>query len=53
MGFADEHLSYLLLDRTQELGVFTGGSLIADSADRTETLAHGRRLEQELAGGTR
>ena len=34
-GHTDEHLSYLLLDGTRELGVFTGGSLIVGSAAPT------------------
>ncbi|MET8623841.1 MBL fold metallo-hydrolase [Kitasatospora sp. NPDC004669] len=47
-GHTDEHLSFLLLDGSRELGVFTGGSLIVGSAarpdllgaDRAEELAH-------------
>ncbi len=46
-GHTDEHLSFLLLDGSRRLGVFTGGSLIVGSAaradlvdpDRTEELA--------------
>lgn len=35
-GHTDEHLSFLLLDGTRPLGVFTGGSLIVGSAARTD-----------------
>ncbi|HZN76987.1 MAG TPA: rhodanese-like domain-containing protein [Micromonosporaceae bacterium] len=35
-GHTPEHLSYLLLDGNQELGVFTGGSLIVGAAARTD-----------------
>ncbi|MCD9196133.1 hypothetical protein [Streptomyces albireticuli] len=38
-GHTDEHLSFLLLDGPRELGVFTGGSLIVDSAARGLRLA--------------
>ena len=44
-GHTDEHLSYLLLDGSQELGVFTGGSLIVGSAARTDLLGAGRAGE--------
>jgi rhodanese-related sulfurtransferase/glyoxylase-like metal-dependent hydrolase (beta-lactamase superfamily II) len=44
-GHTDEHLSYLLLDGTRELGVFTGGSLIVGSAARTDLLGAGRAEE--------
>ncbi len=44
-GHTDEHLSYLLLDGTRELGVFTGGSLIVGSAARTDLLGAGRTRE--------
>ncbi|MGH3254277.1 MAG: MBL fold metallo-hydrolase [Streptosporangiaceae bacterium] len=44
-GHTDEHLSYLLLDGTRELGVFTGGSLIVGSAARTDLLGAGRAGE--------
>src|SRR5215467_873664 len=44
-GHTDEHLSYLLLDGTQELGVFTGGSLIVGSAARTDLLGADRAAE--------
>ncbi|WP_370409592.1 rhodanese-like domain-containing protein [Streptomyces fradiae] len=37
-GHTDEHLSFLLLDGRTELGVFTGGSLIVNSAARTDLL---------------
>ncbi|MEU0402162.1 MBL fold metallo-hydrolase [Streptomyces sp. NPDC006197] len=63
-GHTAEHLSFLLLDGGRELGVFTGGSLIVDSAartdllgaDRTEELAraqyHSLRRLTELPDGT-
>ena len=44
-GHTDEHLSYLLLDGSQELGVFTGGSLIVGSAARTDLLGASRAEE--------
>ena len=44
-GHTDEHLSYLLLDGTRELGVFTGGSLIVGSAARTDLLGASRTGE--------
>ncbi|MEV0740531.1 MBL fold metallo-hydrolase [Streptomyces sp. NPDC050549] len=46
-GHTDEHLSFLLLDGTRELGVFTGGSLIVGSAARTDLL--GAERAEELA----
>jgi hydroxyacylglutathione hydrolase len=46
-GHTGEHLSYLLLDGTRELGVFTGGSLIVGSAARTDLL--GASQTEELA----
>ncbi|WP_129669432.1 MBL fold metallo-hydrolase [Phytoactinopolyspora endophytica] len=46
-GHTDEHLSYLLLDGDRELGVFTGGSLIVNSAARTDLL--GAERTEELA----
>ncbi|MEV0738495.1 rhodanese-like domain-containing protein [Streptomyces sp. NPDC050549] len=46
-GHTDEHLSFLLLDGTRELGVFTGGSLIVGSAARTDLL--GPERADELA----
>jgi rhodanese-related sulfurtransferase len=44
-GHTDEHLSYLLLDGSQVLGVFTGGSLIVGSAARTDLLGTDRAEE--------
>ena len=44
-GHTDEHLSYLLLDGSQEIGVFTGGSLIVGSAARTDLLGGDRAME--------
>lgn len=44
-GHTDEHLSFLLLDDGGELGVFTGGSLIVDSAARTDLLGAERTAE--------
>ncbi|MFB6941349.1 rhodanese-like domain-containing protein [Streptomyces sp. NPDC056237] len=44
-GHTDEHLSFLLLDGSRELGVFTGGSLIVNSAARTDLLGPGRTEE--------
>ncbi|GAA2110449.1 MBL fold metallo-hydrolase [Streptomyces synnematoformans] len=41
-GHTDEHLAYLLLDGDRELGVFTGGSLIVNSAARTDLLGTDR-----------
>ncbi|MBE1592375.1 hypothetical protein ACFPOI_17160 [Nonomuraea angiospora] len=35
-GHTDEHLSFVLLDGGREVGVFTGGSLIVNSAARTD-----------------
>jgi glyoxylase-like metal-dependent hydrolase (beta-lactamase superfamily II)/rhodanese-related sulfurtransferase len=46
-GHTDEHLSYLLLDGSRELGVFTGGSLIVGSVARTDLL--GACRAEELA----
>ncbi|MCJ0873878.1 rhodanese-like domain-containing protein [Streptomyces sp. AP-93] len=46
-GHTDEHLSFLLLDDTRELGVFTGGSLIVGSAARTDL--QGADRAEELA----
>ncbi|MFJ9681915.1 rhodanese-like domain-containing protein [Streptomyces sp. NPDC101194] len=46
-GHTDEHLSFLLLDGSRELGVFTGGSLIVNSAARTDLL--GPERTEELA----
>ncbi|MFP3991832.1 MBL fold metallo-hydrolase [Streptomyces sp. E11-3] len=44
-GHTDEHLSFLLLDGSHELGVFTGGSLIVGSAARTDLLGAARTEE--------
>ncbi|OKJ94959.1 hydrolase [Streptomyces sp. CB03234] len=44
-GHTDEHLCFLLLDGTRELGVFTGGSLIVGSAARTDLLGADRAEE--------
>ncbi|MEU7011599.1 MBL fold metallo-hydrolase [Streptomyces sp. NPDC046332] len=44
-GHTDEHLSFLLLDGARELGVFTGGSMIVDSAARTDLLGADRAEE--------
>ncbi|MFF3608296.1 rhodanese-like domain-containing protein [Streptomyces sp. NPDC002463] len=44
-GHTDEHLSFLLLDGDRELGVFTGGSLIVNSAARTDLLGADRTEE--------
>ncbi|TDD16360.1 MBL fold metallo-hydrolase [Kribbella turkmenica] len=38
-GHTHEHLSFLLLDDDRPLGVFTGGSLIVDSAARTDLVS--------------
>ena len=46
-GHTDEHLSFLLLDGAQPVGVFTGGSLIVGSAARTDLL--GAERTEELA----
>lgn len=44
-GHTDEHLSFLLLDGSRELGVFSGGSMIVDSAARTDLLGADRAEE--------
>ncbi|MGW1006124.1 MBL fold metallo-hydrolase [Streptomyces sp. NPDC002520] len=44
-GHTDEHLSFLLLDGSRALGVFTGGSLIVNSAARTDLLGADRTEE--------
>ncbi|MEZ0067265.1 hydroxyacylglutathione hydrolase [Streptacidiphilus sp. MAP12-20] len=44
-GHTDEHLSFLLLDGDRELGVFTGGSMIVNSAARTDLLGPDRTEE--------
>lgn len=41
-GHTPEHLSYLLLDGSAQLGVFTGGSLIVGAAARTDLLGPDR-----------
>ncbi|GGW51993.1 MBL fold metallo-hydrolase [Streptomyces xantholiticus] len=46
-GHTDEHLSFLLMDGSRRLGVFTGGSLIVNSAARTDLL--GAERAEELA----
>lgn len=38
-GHTHEHLSYLLLDGTRPLGVFTGGSLLVGAAARTDLVS--------------
>ncbi|MFG2797913.1 MBL fold metallo-hydrolase [Streptomyces pseudovenezuelae] len=47
LGHTDEHLSFLLLDGDRELGVFTGGSMIVNSAARTDL--QGADRTEELA----
>ncbi|MQY36552.1 Hydroxyacylglutathione hydrolase [Streptomyces sp. RB17] len=44
-GHTDDHLSFLLLDDSRPLGVFTGGSLIVNSAARTDLLGAARTEE--------
>jgi glyoxylase-like metal-dependent hydrolase (beta-lactamase superfamily II)/rhodanese-related sulfurtransferase len=44
-GHTDEHLSYLLRDGAEPVGVFTGGSLIVGSAARTDLLGADRTEE--------
>jgi len=44
-GHTDEHLSFLVLDGTVPVGVFTGGSLIVGSAARTDLLGADRTEE--------
>lgn len=46
-GHTDEHLSFLLLDGSRPLGIFTGGSLIVGAAARTDLL--GTERTEELA----
>ncbi|MEH1127207.1 MBL fold metallo-hydrolase [Micromonospora sp. CPCC 206061] len=41
-GHTPEHLSYLILDGTREVGVFTGGSLIVGAAARTDLVGSDR-----------
>jgi hydroxyacylglutathione hydrolase len=44
-GHTDEHLSYLLLEDSKPLGVFTGGSLIVGAAARTDLVDPARTEE--------
>ncbi len=44
-GHTDEHISYLLLDGSKPLGVFTGGSLIVGAAARTDLVDPARTEE--------
>lgn len=44
-GHTDEHLSYVLLDGSTPLGVFTGGSLIVGAAARTDLVDPSRAEE--------
>jgi len=44
-GHTPEHLSYLILDGSKEVGVFTGGSLIVGAAARTD-LVHIHRTAE-------
>jgi glyoxylase-like metal-dependent hydrolase (beta-lactamase superfamily II)/rhodanese-related sulfurtransferase len=44
-GHTEEHVAFLLLDGDVALGVFTGGSLIVNSAARTDLLGAGRTEE--------
>jgi hydroxyacylglutathione hydrolase len=44
-GHTDEHLSFLLLDGSHSVGVFTGGSLIVGAAARTDLVDPGRTEE--------
>jgi hydroxyacylglutathione hydrolase len=46
-GHTAEHMSYLILDGSAEIGVFTGGSLIVGAAARTDL--SGRDRTEELA----
>jgi glyoxylase-like metal-dependent hydrolase (beta-lactamase superfamily II)/rhodanese-related sulfurtransferase len=46
-GHTTEHLSFLLLEGPQEIGVFTGGSLIVGAAARTDLM--GLDKTEELA----
>jgi glyoxylase-like metal-dependent hydrolase (beta-lactamase superfamily II) len=41
-GHTPEHMSYLILDGTTEVGVFTGGSLIVGAAARTDLVGADR-----------
>ena len=44
-GHTDEHLSYLLLDGEQPVGVFTGGSLLVGAVARTDLVDSARTEE--------
>ncbi|HET7474991.1 MAG TPA: rhodanese-like domain-containing protein [Dermatophilaceae bacterium] len=44
-GHTEEHLSYLLLDGEQALGVFTGGSLLVGAVARTDLVDPARTVE--------
>jgi len=44
-GHTDEHLSFLLLDGTQPVGVFTGGSLLVGAVARTDLVDPARTEE--------
>jgi hydroxyacylglutathione hydrolase len=44
-GHTDEHLSYLLVDGDEPIGVFTGGSLLVGAAARTDLVHPGRTEE--------
>jgi hydroxyacylglutathione hydrolase len=44
-GHTPEHVCYLLLDGTRQLGVFTGGSLIVGGAARTDLVSPQRTEE--------
>ena len=44
-GHTDEHLSFLLLDGVQPIGVFTGGSLLVGAVARTDLVDQARTEE--------
>jgi hydroxyacylglutathione hydrolase len=44
-GHTDEHLSFLLLDGEQPVGVFTGGSLLVGAVARTDLVSPDRTVE--------
>ena len=44
-GHTEEHLSYLLLDGDQAIGVFTGGSLLVGAVARTDLVDPDRTVE--------
>ena len=44
-GHTDEHLAYLLLDGTEPIGVFTGGSLLVGAVARTDLVDPARTEE--------